>query len=190
MTARWVVDVVQPERDLEVTWQPISLLRKNEPDEDSPYYAAAATTHNMLRVMESLRAADGNDAVFAAYWEFGARIHHDGDRDFDVAEALETIGLDPAHAAALDDDSWDAEIATRMDAGLALVGDDVGTPIIALDDDDGERVGMFGPVITRAPSGEQGLRLWDSFVGLVSVPGVWEVKRTRTERPDFGERPV
>ena len=190
MTARWVVDVVQPERDLDVTWQPISLLKKNNPAPDSDYYAPVAKTHNMLRVMESLRAADGDDAAFKAYWEFGTRIHHDKDRDFDIAEALTAAGLDPAHAAAFDDESFDAEIATRMDAGLALVGNDVGTPIIAMDDDNGDRVGMFGPVISKAPAGAAGLKLWDSFVGLTQVPGVWEIKRTRTEGPDFGDRPT
>jgi hypothetical protein len=190
VTARWVVDVVQPERDVEVTWQPISLLRKNDPPADSEYREAAETTHNMLRVMESLRLTDGNDAVFKAYWEFGTRIHHDKDRDFDLGEALTAAGLDPSHAAAADDESLDDVIAERMDIGLALVGDDVGTPIIALDDDNGDRVGMFGPVITRAPSGATGLKLWDHFVGLTQVPGVWEIKRTRTEAPDFGDRPV
>jgi hypothetical protein len=50
-------------------------------------------------------------------------------------------------------------------------------------------VALFGPVITRVPEREQALRLWDSFVGMATVPGFWEVKRTRTQRPDFGERP-
>lgn len=189
MTARWVVDVVQPERDLEVTWQPISLLRKNDPASDSEYRGPVETTHNMLRVMESLRAADGDDAFFKAYWEFGTRIHHDKDRDFDLGEALSAAGLDPTHAVAATDPSFDDEIARRMDNGLALVGDDVGTPLIAMDDDNGDRVGMFGPVITRAPGGETGLKLWDHFVGLTQVPGIWEIKRTRTESPDFGDRP-
>jgi hypothetical protein len=48
---------------------------------------------------------------------------------------------------------------------------------------------MFGPVISKVPTGEQGLKLWDSFVGITTVPGVWEVKRTRTVGPEFGERP-
>ncbi len=74
MTARWVVDVVQPERDLDVTWQPISLLKKNDPDPDSPYFAPVQKTHNMLRVMESLRAADGDDAAFKAFGILPGRL--------------------------------------------------------------------------------------------------------------------
>ncbi len=189
MTARWVVDEVAPERDLSILWQPISLLEKNQPDEDSEYYAASARTHGYLRVMESLRSADGDDAVFPLYWEYGRRIHHDQELVFDPAEALKAIGADEVHAAAFDDDGWDETIRTRMDQGLALAGDNIGTPLIGFTDDDGEKVALFGPVITRVPSKEQALRLWDGFVFMATVPGFWEVKRTRTERPDFGPRP-
>ncbi len=189
MTARWVVDVVSPERDLSILWQPISLLEKNQPDEDSPYYEASYQTHRYLRVMESVRSAEGDDAVFPLYWEYGRRIHHDQDRTFAAADALEAVGLDTSHAAAFDDEAWDAEIKERMGVGLELTGDDVGTPIIAFDNDDGDRVALFGPVITRVPTKEQSLRLWDGFIGCATVPGFWELKRTRTERPEFGERP-
>lgn len=189
MTARWLVEEVQPHRDVRVTWQPISLLKKNEPAEDSEYYAASYFTHRLLRVMESVRITDGNDGVFKLYWELGTRIHHDGDRDFDVAEALAAVNLDTVHAAAFDDESWDAVIDTGMSRGLELAGNDIGTPIIAMDNADGERVAIFGPVITRAPKGDLALQLWDGVVGVTTVPGFWELKRTRTERPEFGDRP-
>ena len=190
MTARWVVDVVSPERDLSITWQPISLLEKNQPEPDSDYYAASYQTHRYLRVMESVRAAEGDDAIFPLYWEYGRRIHHDKDRTFAAADALSAVGLDTSHAAAFDDETWDAEIKKRMNVGLELAGTDIGTPIIALDDDNGDRVALFGPVITRVPpTKEQGLRLWDGFVACATVPGFWELKRTRTESPEFGERP-
>ena len=66
MTARWVVDEIQPARDLNITWQPISLFLKNEPEEDSPYYEPTNKTFKMLRVMESVRATEGEKAVGAA----------------------------------------------------------------------------------------------------------------------------
>ena len=190
MTARWVVDEVAPKRDLSIIWQPISLLFKNEPPVDSPYYESTATTHKMLRVMEAVRAKGQESEVFDLYWEFGTRIHHDGDRDFDLKEALANVGRDEAHSAAAEDDSWDAVIRERMDEGLALVGTDVGTPIIAWDRKDGERVGLFGPVITRVPKGEDSLKLWDAMITMGDIEGFWELKKTRTERPEFGERPT
>jgi len=187
VTARWVVDEVAPARDLQVTWQPISLFFKNEPDEGSDYYEPVWFTHRLLRVLESVRAEGGD--VEQLYLEYGRRIHHEKDRDFDVADALDAVGLDVAHAKAFDDEAWDAEIRTRMDIGLALCGDDVGTPIIAMDDKHGNRAGYFGPVITRVPDTETSLELWDALRTMISVPGFWELKRTRTESPEFGDRP-
>ncbi|MGF1598364.1 MAG: disulfide bond formation protein DsbA [Acidimicrobiales bacterium] len=189
MTARWVVDAVSPHRDLNITWQPISLLEKNQPEPDSDYYEPVYRTHRYLRVMESVRAAEGDDAVFPLYWEFGRRIHHDHDRTFDAADALTAVSLDPAHAAAFDDEAWDDEIRKRMNVGLELAGTDIGTPLIAFDDDNGDKVALFGPVITRVPDTAQSLRLWDGFIAMATIPGFWEVKRTRTERPEFGDRP-
>ena len=67
MTARWVVDEVQPARDLSITWQPISLLFKNDPDPDSDYYRNSNFTRKLMRVMESVRAAEGDEALGALY---------------------------------------------------------------------------------------------------------------------------
>jgi len=189
VTARWVVDEIQPKRDLEITWQPISLLFKNGPDPDSDNYERSAFTHNLLRVIESVRAAEGDAAVFDLYWEYGRRIHHDQTRDFTAAEALESIGYDPVHAAAFDDESWDNEIRTRMDAGLTLAGEDIGTPIIAFENRAGVKQAYFGPVITKVPPTEDSLAMWDALVTMMNVDGFWELKRTRTERPFFGDRP-
>ena len=190
MTARWVVDEVAPARDLNVEWEPISLLFKNRPDPGSDRYAGSLRTHKLLRVMESVRTEAGNDGVFRAYWAFGTRIHHDGQLfEFDVGEVLSGCDIDPAHAVAFDDASWDSEIRARMDAGLDLVGQDVGTPIIAMEDGNGTRVGIFGPVITQVPPTDESLRLWDIVVEATLTPSFWELKRTRTEPPEFGERP-
>jgi hypothetical protein len=189
-TARWAVDEVQPHRDLDIAWRPISLLFKNEPDVDSPWYDANLFTHGLLRVMESVRTTDGNDGVFRLYWEFGSRIHHDEEMPFDPAGALGAVGLDTAHAAAFDDDSWDPVIRTAMDDAIELVGHDVGTPIIAMDASDGRRAGYFGPVISRIPPTEQSLKMWDALVAMMDVDSFFELKRTRSEAPDPGDRPV
>ena len=188
-TARWAVDEVQPNRDVDITWRPISLFFKNSPPVDSKFYEPVRFTHRMLRVMESVRTTDGNDGVFRLYWELGSRIHHDKDFSFSAADALRTVGLDESHAAAFDDDSWDDVIRAGMDEGLALVGDDVGTPIIAMKNSEGVKAGYFGPVITRIPSTEQSIAMWDALVTMMKVDSFFELKRTRTESPDPGDRP-
>jgi len=174
---------------LNITWQPISLLFKNNPDPESDYYERSYFTLRLMRVLESVRATEGDDAVGSLYWEYGRRLHHDGERDFTATRALEAIGYDTSHAAAFDDESWDSEIRTRMDEGLALCGNDVGTPIIAFNDRNGIKQGYFGPVITRVPHTEESLAMWDGLIVLMNVSGFWEIQRTRTERPDFGPRP-
>ncbi len=188
VTSLWIREVA-PERDLDIQWEPISLLLKNEPATDSQYYAPVKWSYGLLRVLESVRTAGGSGAVGELYLEMGRRIHQDGQREWPVIEALEATGIDTSHAAAFDDESWDAEVRRRHDEGLALVGNDVGTPIISVLTDDGAEVGIFGPVITRPPAGEAGLQLWDSVAFLARMPEFHELKRTRRVGPDVGTRP-
>lgn len=82
-------------------------------------------------------------------------------------------------------DKYDDALRASHQEGMGLVGEDVGTPIIAVPGPDGERVALFGPVVTPAPRGEDALRLWDGFLAVASVPGFYELKRTRTARPSF-----
>ena len=190
LTARWMVDEVLPNRDVEVTWRPISLYFKNEPAEDSPFYEPTRFTLGLLRVMESIRTTDGNDGVFRAYWAFGSRIHYDRDFTFDPAEVLRELGIDDVHAKAFDDESWDTVIRAGMDEGLALVGNDVGTPIIAIENAAGVKAGYFGPVINEVPSTEQSVAMWDALVAMMDVESFFELKRTRTGNLELGERPA
>lgn len=189
VTSRWVVEAVAPQRDLNITWQPISLLVKNDPPEDSEYYDGALLGHRALRIMEAIRAEHGDGPILDWYRQCGTRIHHDGERPIDFEAALTAVGLDVALASAADDERWDAEIRRRMDEGLALVGSDVGTPIIAFRCDDGVKRGIFGPVITQVPDPDTAVRFWDAVQVFVTTEGFWELKRTRTESPEFGDRP-
>ncbi len=187
LTSRWILDVA-PQRDLQIQWRPISLFMKNNPSPDSPFYEKARHTLGLLRVMESVRAAEGNARLGALYTAFGTRIHHNGEATVDPAVALKEVGIDTVHASALDDESWDVAVRTGMDEGLALVGTDVGTPIIgypAPGTDGTKRVGFFGPVISRRLALEDALRMWDGLTLLTGIDAFWELKRTRTENPNF-----
>lgn len=188
VTARWIREV-RPQRGLEITWEPISLLFKNQPAPESPYFGPVEWSRNLLRVMEAVRVGEGDVAVEPYYVECGARIHHDKTREFTGADVLTAVGLPARYGASADDESLDAVIRERMDQGLALVGQDVGTPIISLIRPDGREMAMFGPVITRVPAGDDAVKLWDVFSTVTTMEGVWEIKRTRTEAPDPGARP-
>jgi 2-hydroxychromene-2-carboxylate isomerase len=179
ITSRWIREIA-PARDLEIDWQPISLLFKNDTPPDSPFYDRVTATRDMLRVVESLRADGQADKIGDLYTELGRKIHHENTYDFDIADLLQAIGADPAHAAALGDASFDDAIRGAMADGLALAGDDVGTPILAIENRAGKRVAFFGPVINAWPSAEDALALWDGYVALTGVDQFFELKRTRT----------
>ena len=64
--------------------------------------------------------------------------------------------------------------------GINRVGQDVGTPVIAVND-----VAFFGPVVSPAPTGDQALALWDGVVAVAGYDGFFEIKRSRTRDPIF-----
>lgn len=68
---------------------------------------------------------------------------------------------------------------------LALAGDEVGAPILSIASEAGERLAFQGPVLSRLPSGEERLRMWDAVAGLLTIDSLWEMKRVRTEGPRF-----
>jgi hypothetical protein len=187
-TSQWIRRIAA-DKGLEITWEPISLFVKNDVQPDSPGYERLSWTHGLLRVMESVRAAGHEDRLGDLYTEYGRRVHHNGERLWDAELALESVGLDTSHATAAKDDTWDVALLERMNEGLALVGPDVGTPIIAFRRPDGREVAIFGPVITKAPAHEDGLAMWDAFVTLTSLDEFWEIKRTRTASPEPGDTP-
>ena len=157
---------------------------KNQTATDSPFYPRVVHTLGLLRVMEAVRAAEGHGPIGELYRVYGEHIHHQKDASLDAATALREAGLSTPYAEAFDDSSWDATIRASMDEGLALTGNDVGTPLLGFETPTGP-VGFFGPVISRRMAIDEALQLWDGVVAAVTIPGFWELKRTRTERPNF-----
>jgi hypothetical protein len=58
-------------------------------------------------------------------------------------------------------------------------------PVLAIPDRQGQYVGLFGPIVTPAPMGEDAANLWDAYVTMVQTPGFVEIKRTRDVEPQF-----
>jgi len=203
MTSKWVRQV-QAQRDYTVDWRFISLRLINaKVDYDAqfpPEYEAGHTAGlRLLRVATRARAEHGRDSVAGLYAALGTHIfdtapdpgdqltkgevrERRGTREF-VEPILAEAELPLALADALEDDSWDGEIALESDEALALTGKDVGTPIIHFEPPAG--VAFFGPVISRLPREDSAVELWDHVVGLARFPGFAELKRSLREQPQL-----
>jgi hypothetical protein len=124
----------------------------------------------------------GQEYVKPLYDALGTRIHPGGSKDPDtvIPEALAEVGLPEALARYSESDEFDSQMRESHFDGINRVGQDVGTPVIAVNG-----VAFFGPVISPAPRGEQAVALWDGTVAVASYPGFFEIKRTRTVDPIF-----
>jgi hypothetical protein len=186
MTSRWMLEVEQV-RPVQVRWHVMSLAVLNEgrelPDE---YQELMAKAWGPVRVVMAARDVHGDDIVGPLYTEIGTRIHPGGADYVDaVRGAIAALGLSEALLASADTDEHDARLRASHAEAIALVGDDVGTPVIALPGSDGRPVAFFGPVVTPIPRGEAAGRLWDGALLVASTPGFYELKRSRTQEPRF-----
>ena len=187
ITSRWVHEV-SGVRELDVTWSVMSLAVLNEGNDIPPEYAEAmAAAWKPVRVCIAAEAEFGKSVLGPLYTALGTRIHVRGRKDYDsiIAESLVDVGLPEALAAAADSESFDVQLRASHQRGISLVGAEVGTPVIAVPGADGEPVAFFGPVITPMPIGDDAVRLWDGALLVASVPGFYELKRTRTVEPSF-----
>jgi hypothetical protein len=182
MTSRWV-DEVSKYRDLDVTWKLMSLSVLNEDkdvSESSRSFFPRALRYT--RLMAAVQELHGQAYVKPLYDALGTRIHPGGSKDPDtvIPEALAEVGL-PADLLQYSlSDEFDPQMRASHFDGINRVGQDVGTPVIAVNG-----VAFFGPVISPAPKGEQAVALWDGTVAVASYPGFFEIKRTRTVDPIF-----
>ncbi|MEU5159508.1 DsbA family protein [Streptomyces sp. NPDC020875] len=189
MTSRWILEV-EKVRNIEVRWHVMSLAVLNEDKLDElpeEYREALKDAWASVRVVTAARAQHGEEVVGPLYTALGTRFHNEGrgaTRDA-IADALEDAGLPAKLLEYADSDTYDAAVRASHQEGIDKVGQDVGTPVIAVPGADGEQIAFFGPVVTPAPKGEAAARLWDGTLLVASTPGFYEIKRTRTADPDF-----
>ena len=182
ITSRWILEVEQV-RDIEVQWHIMSLAYLNE-DKEIPdsYRESLRTAWGPVRVCMAAEQGHGSEILPVLYTAMGERIHvQKQDPDQEMARgALQDAGLPVELAEAWDDPSYDEKIKASHHEGMDAVGDDVGTPTIHFGG-----TAFFGPVITKAPRGEEAGRLWDGVMAVASYPLFFEIKRARTAKLDF-----
>ena len=182
MTSRWMLEV-EKVRDVEVTWHVMSLSVLNEnADLPDDYRKLMDRAWLPVRVIVAALEHHGQQVVLPLYTAIGRRIHPGGEDDYEAAVAggLAELGLPADLIEAGDSDRYDELLRASHAEGIDKVGQDVGTPVIAVGD-----IAFFGPVVTPAPKGDMAARLWDGVLAVAGVPGFYELKRTRDERPVF-----
>lgn len=196
ITSRWLVKV-QEQTGYKVDWRFISLRLlnkdKNYATDFPPEYDHGHTAGlRMLRVAAAVRSELGRAPMGDLYKALsGETFDAEPNEQYRlrlgtvemVTEALEAADLPTRFAAAADDDAWDAEIEAETELALSRTGRDVGTPIITFEPPEG--LSFFGPVISRIPSDEDAVPLWNAVTTLAAYPGFAEMKRSMRERPQL-----
>jgi 2-hydroxychromene-2-carboxylate isomerase len=177
-TAKWIREVQQV-RDIQVDWRLFSLRLTNESIDD-PLTDTSARSVPALRALALVGREQGNDAIARLYEAIGERIHDkDGDLSVDLLrEALSAADLDPeAVDRAMADPSTAEDVrAQHLEAVDTVQG--FGVPTIVLE----SGRGIFGPVVSLAPTGEEAGQVWDHTRWLIDYDGFFELKRERDRK--------
>ncbi|WP_158890627.1 disulfide bond formation protein DsbA [Amycolatopsis anabasis] len=183
VTSRWLVEVREV-RDIELTFHLMSLSVLNEGTTlPEVYETLMAKGWSLSRVAAAAVAEHGDTALDKLYTAMGNRVHNGGEQDYDrvIVAALAETGLPAGLRDAAGDAGYDERIRASHEEGMKPVGLDVGTPVVHIDG-----TACFGPVLSRIPRGEAAGRIFDGARLLSGYPHFFELKRTRTEEPEFG----
>lgn len=185
VVSRWLLEVEQV-RDIVLRFHVMSVSVLNAGREIPEQYQSdpQAYLERMSKAWGPVRVltAAGENGMRDLYSAMGQEIHERGNKNYDdvIALALKAVGLPAELAEAAHSAAHDEQLRASHRAGMEPVGPDVGSPTLHVNGS-----AFFGPVISRIPRGEEAGEFFDALVVVARNPHFWELKRTRTEEPEF-----
>lgn len=182
ITSRWMLEVEQ-QREVETTFHVMSLSVLNSgKDVSDDYRAMIEKGWGPVRLAIAIEQQHGQQALREFYTSIGTK-HHNEKQEFstELYEAvLSEIGLPTDLASSAEDTSLDDAVRASHDDGIGRVGEEVGTPVVAIGD-----TAFFGPVLTSIPKGEDAGKVFDGARLLAGYSDFFELKRSRVGELDF-----
>jgi hypothetical protein len=185
--SRWLCEVGL-RRQLTVRHHVMSLYFLNQARTDitSDYRRTVEASRGPAKVAAAVVTRCGMESLAAFYTAFGERVFDVWRRPTAaeyrevVGSALAEVGLPTDLVDAMESGEHDAALRLSHDAGVGLVGGEVGTPITSIDG-----VAFFGPVLNGIPRGEHAEQVFEGARLLAGYPQFFELKRTRVQPPVF-----
>jgi 2-hydroxychromene-2-carboxylate isomerase len=196
ITSRWLVSIA-PERNLEIRWRSFSTeVRDGEirlPEAIPEHVRTIARARRemertVLGVFEIVRRQHGEAAVGRFYAELGYRLNDPNcpmaaPSKGLIASALAAAGLETELERLAGDPDLQASVRESTEEALAIVGQGAMAPVLTLGQDG--LVGISGPVLSEVPTHDTSLRLWDSVLDLLENAKFLELRRARSQPPQF-----
>ncbi len=167
VTSRWLLDAANQTRT-PVTLRQMSLAVLNEgKDLEGKQKRMMERSRRLGRLFAAVASKHGPAAFARLYESLGTQLHvrEDEMTADEIKELLGKCGLEESLSEAVDDSAFDDEVKRTHQASQDALGGTAGSPIIAIDGR-----GFHGPVLTRIPSHEDGVRLLDAILVAAEMP--------------------
>lgn len=184
VTSRWLLDAARATHT-PVTLRQMSLAVLNEgKDLQDQQKRMMERSRRLGRLFAAVTTKHGPDGFARLYDAFGAHIRVQ-DEEMTAGEIEQILGacdLEESLSGALEDSGLDEEVRRAHQASQDALGGSAGSPIIAV-----HGRGFHGPVMTRIPGHEDGVRLFDAVLVAAQSPEFATLQRPVQGPPTLEE---